>query len=87
MSVEDVDEVEEPLALEEGIDTLEVAVSLNVRKGDGTCAVHGYTTAVVEFGERTPNPEKVSLEGWFVLQRLDGNPLLCPDLFEPVPVF
>jgi hypothetical protein len=84
MAVENVEEVEETLALKKGVDTLEVAVSLDVRKGDGTCSVHGYATTVVKLGERLPNPEKVSLENRFVLQRLDRNPLLCPDLFEPV---
>jgi hypothetical protein len=87
VSVENIDEVKEPLALEEGVDTLEVAVSLNVRKGDGTCAGHGYASAIIQVSERLPNPEKVSMEDRFVLQRLNRNALLCPDLFEPVRTF
>jgi hypothetical protein len=85
--IQNIDEVKEPLALKEGVDTLEVAVSLNVRIGDRTCAGHCYAPAIIQVGERLPNPEKVSLEDRFVLQRLDRNPLLCPDLLEPVRTF
>jgi hypothetical protein len=87
MPIQNIDEVEEPLTLKEGVDTLEVAVSLNVRKGDRTCAGHCYASAIIQFGEGLPNPEEVSLENRFVLQRLDGNSLLHPDLFEPVLIF
>jgi hypothetical protein len=86
MPIKNVDKVEEPLALKKGVDTLEVAISLNVRKGDRTCAGHSNASAIIQFGEGLPNPEKVSLENGFVLQRLDGNPLLCLDLLEPVLV-
>jgi hypothetical protein len=86
MPIQNVDEVEEALPLEEGVDRLEVTVGLNVRVGDRTSAGHPNGAAIVQVGERTPNPEKVSLEDGFVLQRLDLDALLCPDLFEPVRV-
>jgi hypothetical protein len=87
MPIQNVDEVKEPLTLKEGVDTLEVAVSLNVRKGDRTCAGHSHAPAIIQFGEGLPNPEEMSLENRFVLQRLDGNPLLYPDLSEPILIF
>jgi hypothetical protein len=51
MPIQNVEEVKEALTLEKGVDTLEVTICLNVRKGDGTCAVHGHTTAVVQVSE------------------------------------
>jgi hypothetical protein len=51
MPIQNVEEVKEALTLEKGVNTLEVTICLNVRKRDGTCAVHGYATAVVQVGE------------------------------------
>jgi hypothetical protein len=87
MPIQNIDEVKETLTLKKGVDTLEVTVSLNVREGDRTCAGHCYAPAIIQFCEGLPNPEKVSLENGFVLQRLDVNPLLRPDLSEPVLIF
>jgi hypothetical protein len=84
MTIQNIYEVKEFLALIKGIDTLEVTERFYVRKGDRTCTRHGYATSVIQVRERLPNPEKVSVEDGFVLQRLDLDTLLCPDLFEPV---
>lgn len=84
MTVENIDEVEEALTLEEGVDSSEVTKSLDVVKRDGDRAGHGHAAPVVEVGERLPNPEKVSMEDGFVLQRLYRLAGFFRDLFEPV---